>query len=253
MLKDLLYLFKKIFILEKYILKKRIERSIAKPLEPELLLLDQLCDSTKSSIDIGVFRGVYSYKISEYSDKVYGFEANPIMFKYLIKNLTKLRDNIVLYNVALSNSEGYAKLKIPIRNKSFFKSNFEDYYEGGLATIENENKLNNKSFDTFDTKKLRLDSFDFKEKIGFIKIDVEGHEFNVLEGSKKLLKKDKPVLLIEINKNHSSKVEETFNCLRELNYESFYYDGNDLIKIFSYENNKREDFKNFIFKYNELC
>ena len=63
MLKDLSYLLKKIFITEKYILKKRIERSIAKPLEPELLLLDQLCDRTKSSIDIGVFRGVYSYKI----------------------------------------------------------------------------------------------------------------------------------------------------------------------------------------------
>ena len=60
MFKDLLYLFKKIFFLEKYILKKRIERSIIKPLEPELFLLEKLCDKTKSSIDIGVFRGVYS-------------------------------------------------------------------------------------------------------------------------------------------------------------------------------------------------
>lgn len=253
MFKDLSYLLKKIFIPEKYILKKRIERSIAKPLEPELLLLDQLCDRTKSSIDIGVFRGVYSYKISEYSDKVYGFEANPIMFKYLTKNLIKLKNNIIIYNIALSNSEGYAKLKIPIRNKSLFKSNFEDYYEGGLATIENNNKLNNKNYDTFDTKKLRLDSFNFKEKIGFIKIDVEGHEFKVLEGSKKLLEKDKPVLLIEINKDHSSDVKETFNYLKDLDYEVFYYNGNSLIKIFSYEENKREDFKNFIFKQKELC
>ena len=146
-----------------------------------------------------------------------------------------------------------AKLKIPIRNKSLFKSNFEDYYEGGLATIENDNKLNNKNFDTFDTKKIRLDSFDFKEKIGFIKIDVEGHEFKVLEGSKKLLEKDKPVLLIEIDKYHSSKVKETFIYLKELNYDAFYFDGNNLIKIFNYEDNERKDFKNFIFKQRELC
>jgi len=251
MFKDVLYFLKKIFFLEKYILKKRIERSIVKPLEPELILIEKFCDKTKSTIDIGVFRGVYSYKMAEYSNKVYGFEANPIMFNYLNKNLTKLKKNIILHNIALSDSKGYAKLKIPIRKKSMVKSNFEDYYEGGLATIESDNNLNDKMFDTFDVKKLTLDSFNFDQKISFIKIDVEGHEFSVLKGSEKILKKYKPVLLIEIDKQHSTKVKETFNYLEELNYESFYFDGIDLIKILSYEENIRKDFKNFIFKYKE--
>ena len=251
MFKDVLYFLKKIFFLEKYILKKRIERSIIKPLEPELILIEKFCDKTKSTIDIGVFRGVYSYKMAEHSNKVYGFEANPVMFKYLNKNLTKLKKNIILHNIALSDFEGYAKLKIPIRKKSMVKSNFEDYYEGGLATIENDNNLNNKMFDTFDVKTLTLDSFNFDQKISFIKIDVEGHEFSVLKGSEKILKKYKPVLLIEIDKQHSTKVKETFNYLEKLNYESFYFDGIDLIKILSYEENIRKDFKNFIFKYKE--
>lgn len=251
MLKDLSFIIKKLLFSEKYTLKKRIERSIAKPLEPELLLLDQLCDKSKSSIDVGVFRGVYSFKMSEFSNIVYGFEANPILYQSLIKNLTKLKTNIKLYNIALSDFEGLAKLKIPIRKKSFFKSNFEDYYEGGLATIEPDNKLNNKSFDTFDTKTLRLENFNFTEKISFIKIDVEGHELSVLKGSEKLLKKDKPNLLIEIDKQHSSKVDETFNYLKELEYNSFYFDGVSLIKISNYEQNIRKDFKNFIFKYNQ--
>jgi FkbM family methyltransferase len=252
MLKDLLYLLKKIFLSEKYSLKKRIERSLSKPLEPELDLIEQFCDKTKSSIDIGVFRGVYSYKLSEVSDKVYGFEANPIMFKYLLKNLTKLKKNIILHNTALSDSEGYTKLKIPIREKSILKSNFENYYEGGLATIESSNNLNNKNFDTLDVKKKRLDSFDFKEKISFIKIDVEGHEYSVLKGSEKILKKDKPILLIEIDKQHSAKVKETFIYLKELLYEPFYYNGKNLIKIFDYEENIRKDFRNFIFKYKKF-
>ena len=251
MFKDLLYFLKKIFFLEKYILKKRIERSLIEPLEPELILIEKFCDKTKSSIDIGVFRGVYSYKMAEYSNKVYGFEANPVMFSYLNKNFNKLKKNIILHNIALSDSEGYAKLKIPIRKKSMLKSNFEDYYEGGLATIESDNKLHNKMFDTFDVKKLTLDSFNFDQKISFIKIDVEGHEFSVLKGSEKILKKYKPILLIEIDKQHSTKVKETFNYLKELNYESFYFDGIDLIKILSYEENIRKDYKNFIFKYKE--
>ena len=49
----------------------------------------------------------------------------------------------------------------------------------------------------------------------------------------------------------SNKVKETFNYLEELNYESFYFDGIDLIKVLSYEENIRKDFKNFIFKYEE--
>ena len=249
MLKDLSFLIKKLIFSEKYTLKKRIERSIAKPLEPELLILDKLCDNSKSSIDIGVFRGVYSYKMSEYSNKVYGFEANPVMFKLLIKNLTKLKENIEIYNIALSNFDGVTKLKVPIRKESNFKANFEDYYEGGLATIEPNNNLDNKEFDTFDTKTSQLDNFNFKEKIGFIKIDVEGHEFSILKGSERLLKKDKPNLLIEIEKKHSSKVDETFKYLKELNYNPFYFDGKDLIKISTYEDNIRKDFKNFIFKH----
>jgi FkbM family methyltransferase len=56
--------------------------------------------------------------MAEYSNKVYGFEANPVMFRYLNKNLTNLKKNIILHNIALSDSEGDAKLKIPIRKKS---------------------------------------------------------------------------------------------------------------------------------------
>ena len=252
MFKDLSFIIKKLIFSEKYTLKKRIERSIAKPLEPELVILDQLCNVSKSSIDVGVFRGVYSFKMSEHSYKVYGFEANPVMFRLLIKNLSKLKENIEIHNIALSNINGTSKLKVPIRKESILKSNFEDYYEGGLATIETDNNLNDKSFDTFDTKTLKLDSFDFKEKIGFIKIDVEGHELSVLKGGEKLLKKDKPNLLIEIDRQHSSKVNETFNYLKELSYIPFFFDGENLIKISTYEENIRKDFKNFIFRNNDI-
>ena len=37
------------------------------------------------------------------------------------------------------------------------------------------------------------------EKISFIKIDVEGHEIEVLRGAKNSVKRDKPVILIQDN------------------------------------------------------
>ena len=87
MLKDLKFIFQKIFIPDHLILKKRILRSIKSKIEQEYLALPLLCNKNLLSIDIGMFRGVYSFLLSKYSKSVIGFEANPIMFKYLEKNL----------------------------------------------------------------------------------------------------------------------------------------------------------------------
>ena len=90
-LKDVSFFIKKIFLSEKYQLKKRIIRSINKPLEEEMQIVQELCSADKISLDVGVFRGVYSYLLSKHSLKVIGFEANPIMFKYLDQNFNKDR------------------------------------------------------------------------------------------------------------------------------------------------------------------
>ena len=57
-------------------------------------------------------------------------------------------------------------------------------------------------------------------RIGFIKIDVEGHELNVLEGAKRTISRDRPTLLIECEERHNpggvSKLRELF---RDAGYE----------------------------------
>ena len=172
------------------------------------------------------------------------------MFNYLKKNLTKIAKNIVLYNFALSNYDGECILKIPLRNKSFFKSNFEDYYEGGMATIEKSNFLDGKKYDIFHVKTAKLDNFKFESEIGFIKIDVEGHEQSVLEGSIDTLRKYKPNLLIEIDKKYNNNVNKTFKFLNSLGYSFYFYNKKSLIKIKNYEENYVKEFRNFIFKQN---
>ena len=50
-----------------------------------------------------------------------------------------------------------------------------------------------------------LDHFNFEsDKIGLIKIDVEGFELKVIRGGWKTISKDKPVLIIEQNSIHLS-------------------------------------------------
>ena len=237
--KEIEFLFKKLFISEKYLLRKRLERAIKKNYEEELELLDKIVSKDLESIDVGVYKGIYTYRLSQLSKHVHSFEPNPLLFPYLKKNLKKLSKNITLYNNALSNEIIETDLKIPKRSKTLSKNNYEERYKLGCATIHKKNLLINEEFITFRVKTERLDNIMIDNNIGFIKIDVEGHEKNVLEGAKALIAKNKPNLLVEIEERHSNeKVENTINYINALGYKSYYLDKLNLIST-----SKIRDFK----------
>ena len=239
-IKDLEFFFKKIFFSDSYLLKKRIVRAINKNYEKELFFINQFEDKTKVALDIGVYRGVYSYKLSKFFKHVHSFEPNPLLFPYLDKNLKKIIRNINLYNLALSNKSGETILKLPLRSGSIFRDNIEELYQLGAASIHPDNEFNESK--KVKVKMERLDNIHIKN-IGFIKIDVEGHELEVINGAKETIIKDKPVLLVDIEKRHSKRsVEETINFINNLGYECFFTNEKNLIPIGklddkSFENN----------------
>jgi len=246
MLKDTKFIFQKLFIPDHIILKKRILRSIKSQIEEEYSAIPLLCDKNYLSIDVGVFRGVYSFLLSKHSKFVHAYEANPIMYDYLNKNLKKIINNIEIHNFALSNKIDVVDLRIPLRRKSFIKKNFEDFYEGGLATIHKDNKLDDKIFEKIKTRSNFLDNIQFNEKVGFIKIDVEGHEQYVLEGAINLIKKDRPNLLIEIEKRHrTDSIKVTFDFLKNQGYKTYIFKNKRLSLVNDYVN---ENSLNYIFK-----
>ena len=242
--KEIEFFFKKFFFPEGFLLKRRLQRSIKRNDEQEINLVKKFIKSGTDSIDVGVYRGVYSYEMSKYSEKVHSFEPNPIIFKYIDKNLKKFIKNIHLYNFALSNQNKTINLKIPIRNSNSNKEIFEEYYEMGRATIHNENNFEN--YENFEIQTKTIDELSFDNKISFIKIDVEGHELEVIEGAKNTIKRDKPVLLVEIEKQYTKKeVAESINFINSLGYKSYFFDKKDLKS--TNELNNLDSFNNFIF------
>ena len=228
MIKDIEFFVKKLIFSESYLLKKRLIRAINKKYEKELDIIDKYADKSMDALDIGVYRGVYSYKLSQNFKTVHSFEPNPLLFPYLEKNLKKIIKNMKLYNYALSDINGKSELKLPLRSNSLFKDNIEELFKLGAATMHPENEIDNYKKVPINIKK--LDEIKIDNKIGFIKIDVEGHEKNVLEGGRETIKENKPVLLIEIEEKHTRKpVEETINFVRSLNYEAYVYNNNKLI------------------------
>ncbi len=226
--KEIEFFIKKYFLPEAFLVKKRLERSINNIDENEIKLVKDLIKPGTDSIDVGVYRGVYSYEMSKYSQMVHSFEPNPVIFKDINKNLKKIIKNIVLYNFALSNENKTFNLKIPIRNPKVSKANYEEYYEMGKATIHKKNEI--KNCENFQIKSKKIDDFNFDNEISFIKIDVEGHELEVIEGASETIKRNKPKLLVEIEEKHTQKkVIESINYINSFGYKSFYFE-NDVLK-----------------------
>ena len=245
--KEIEFFLKKHFFSQKYLLEKRLERAIKNNYETELKLVKNFISPGTESIDIGVYRGVYSYEMSKYSKNVHAFEINPIIFSSLIKNISKLKKNIKLYNFGLSNRNSKTTLRIPIRNKFANRNNYEEFFELGRATIHNNNEFN--GFRIFEVNVKKLDDLKLENPISFIKIDVEGHEIEVIQGAIKVIKKNKPILLVEIEERYSKKkVIDTINYINSLGYKSFYCDEEKLINTSALAN--LNEYNNYIFKPN---
>ena len=82
------------------------------------------------------------------------------------------------------------------------------------------------------------------EKIDFIKIDIEGAEFHALKGMKTVLKKYKPVLLIEIL-HYQDDRKLILSFLKDLGYQQLFIADNGSIK--AKESNETRE--NYIFTY----
>ena len=90
--KKIEFFIKNLFLSEPYLLKKRAERFYKKQTEREICYLPNLINKSLASVDIGVYRGVYSYFLSKESEYVYAFEANPLLIKKLKKGFQKYKN-----------------------------------------------------------------------------------------------------------------------------------------------------------------
>ncbi len=170
----------------------------------------------KKVIDIGAHKGEFLENIISIKNriKVYSFEPQSKIFKDLKKKF-KNKKNINLFNLAISNSNKFKKLNINIKtststfssyNQNSFWKKIKDFLLTGFKnkSIVNSELVLTNSLDSF-CKKKKIKNIDL------LKIDTEGHEMQVLDGAKKLLKNDIKFVLIEF---HLSKIYKDYNSVK---------------------------------------
>lgn len=208
--------------------------------ESEQDLLHLLCHLEKTSIDVGANAGSYTYLLLKYSQKVVAFEPNPAYHKRLKKIFD--RRKLRLETVALSNHSGKTILKVP-----------RHIY--GLGTIEKSNPLEdafgNEQITQVPVKIKKFDEYKIPN-IGFIKIDVEGHEFAVIQGAIQSIKKSCPHLLVEIVEKHNpGSFKRVSRTLAGLGYNVYFYHAGKMLPIPSrWKGNPNYELKRKTFIYN---
>jgi FkbM family methyltransferase len=196
--------------------------------EPEMELLDLLCDRNRPGIDIGAKVGMYTYRIRRHSSEVIAFEPIPMLNQMLRAVFQGKRARIEPY--AVSNRRGTAILRLPYDHEGKGKY--------GYSTIEPANRFDPSTIartDTIEVETRRIDDYELAD-VGFIKIDVEGHELAVLEGAEATLARHTPNLLIECNEEHQRDAVGRLGAwLDGHGYAAVFLDGRELRSIKEYQ------------------
>lgn len=151
----------------------------------ELGVIRRFIPHCKVVFDVGSNVGEWASFVLQHNPqaRIHCFEPSLFTFRELMRK--NFPSNVIRNNFGLSSSEGEAKLLIFKEgdglNSLYRRENLE---EMGISPQAKEERVQLQTLDHYcDQKDIR--------KIDFLKIDVEGHELEVLKGAKKMLSEER--------------------------------------------------------------
>ena len=154
--------------------------------EPELARLERLVPpGCRTAVDAGANIGLYTLRLAKLCRTVYAFEINPGVTVHLQRARLP---NVNLMHVGLSSAEGPAVLYIPLlRGRMPLE---------GWASLTRGNCPDTDVHAEIIGQVRTLDSYGIVD-LDFMKIDVEGHEIELLKGARETLTRSRPRILAE--------------------------------------------------------
>lgn len=159
------------------------------------------CKSKRIAVDVGAHIGLFSSKMVKDFEYVHAFE--PMFYDYVLDNVPDT--NLTVHKLGLSNE------------KITHNFNIRQHHTG-MSKVDKNGIY---SIDCIDLDSMNLTNVDL------IKIDVESHEYFVIEGMRKFLKNNSPVIIIELN----DKVyrENNISTLKSFGYKEVFRENTDYI------------------------
>jgi FkbM family methyltransferase len=180
------------------------------------------------AIDAGANQGTYTYAFARGFDAVEAFEPQP-QCAAAIEAFARSKRKVHVHRLGLSDRRATVALHIPIVH-----GRFHAHRATGLASI---GYISGEVCEvTIDI--VPLDDFAFDD-VAMIKIDVEGHERQVLAGAQRTITRCRPTLIVEIEQRHlqPAPIADVFAYITSMGYAGSFFRGNELerLEMFSYE------------------
>jgi len=180
--------------------------------DPEMLGLADLVGPGGVCIDVGAAAGLYTLALSRLvgaAGQVHSIE--PLRFAHpLLTRLLRARDgrNVRHHSIALGREPGQGVMSVPIgRYGPITGRSFLAWRTNGLGS--------NIEFDEHIDVVVKVDTLDELcaraelSRLDFVKIDVEGAEFPVLQGGAHTIETFRPAILMEIEPRHIARYEHS--------------------------------------------
>jgi len=154
--------------------------------------------ATGTVLDIGANIGTHTLSFAKVAHQVIAIEAQWFNYQSLVANLAlNAVENVAPLNVAASSADGTMR----------------------IAHLHPDQQINFGAMpvgvgDTF-IPSLKIDSLNLRG-VSLIKIDVEGHEEEVLKGATDTIKRERPILYIEADRDE--KRDSLIACIESLGY-----------------------------------
>ena len=141
-----------------------------------------------TAVDIGAHVGFWAWDMGHRFKHVHCFEPAPDCYECLVKNLEEY-PNAITYNVAVGDRDGECELIDDPRRIQKAGANTGARYVNPTGR---------------GTKMIKIDDLNL-EACDFLKVDVEGFEYQVLLGARRTIARFRPVIIMETSKRFASR------------------------------------------------
>jgi FkbM family methyltransferase len=175
--------------------------------ETILAIIKKISDRKKIFLlDCGSNYGFYSFYVATLSldNQVLAYEASP-------KTFNTFKENLELNNFKNINCRNLAINETPGKFISFYES-FKDWESSATHNNFKNNKVVTIGTTTIDKELLNKNLSNFSV---VIKLDIEGNEFNAIQGALDTILKYEPLVAIELSKYNLNNKTYNFGYFRE--------------------------------------
>ena len=182
--------------------------------------LDSVVSKDRYVLDIGLNNGIFAVPTALMGYKVIGFEPVKDTFENAVTNMAvNYCKDCHLYSYALSNENAELDLYVPICSDNASLS-----AEAAVANMKS------KEYKVEKVQSIRFDDWikehpEFSD-IGYVKIDIQGGEYNAIEGMREFLTNSHDIYVACEYEEHLNKMGYTYEQLDNLFKElGFVYQG----------------------------